>query len=248
MGGRRDWSCLHSRKARYYAVVALALFALPSLRADVCRDIAPNSDRSSFLDQPHPFTFVLPVKPEGPAFRITIRPFPPDGWQDHFVHAGDVEVSGCEAGKLVQTLPIMAWQRINFGATFRAYDINFDGYLDISVMKEFAGKWASAWWWVYEPASRKFVQSELARELSELKSNGIDFDATKHEISTHELLFGCGPLGDRYRVESGRLVKIHLEDAQPNENGCKVTVSDLAGGNMRLTEVRLYDREGKRVK
>jgi hypothetical protein len=231
-----------------YPLVALVLFATSTLSADVCQSIPPNSDRSSFTDPPHPYTFVVRVKPGGPAFRITIQPFPTSGWTNEFVHAGDIAVAACADGSLIQTLPILAAQPINFGATFQTRDVNFDGFLDISVMKEFAGKWGSDWWWIYDPASGKFVQNELARELSEFKSNGIDFDAKKHEISTHYLIVACPGVGERYRVEQNRLVKIHQEDSKADENGCKVTVSDLVGGSMRLTGVRVYDREGKRVK
>jgi hypothetical protein len=232
-----------------FAIVAISA---STLRADVCRGIPLAPSQLSIEDRRadlHPYIFRVQVKPGGPAFRITIRSFPSEDWQDHFVHAGDVDVVACEDGKLVQTLPIMAEQKINFGGTFQAYDVNFDGYLDISVTKEFAGKWGSSWWWIYDPLSGKFVQNELARELSDLKSNGIDFDAKRREIRTHELLFVCPrSLGDRYRVEKERLVKIHQEDAQPNENGCKVTVSDLVDGKMHLTAVRQYDREGNPVK
>jgi hypothetical protein len=233
-----------------YPVPALALCAMAALRADVCQGVPPAPSGFTIADADrHPNSFRVLVKPGGPAFRITIRSFPPEDWQDHFVHAGDIDVAACEDGRLVQTLPILAWQKINFGDTFRAHDVNFDGFLDISVWKEFAGKWGSQWWWIYDPASGKFVQNELARELSDLKSNGIDFDAKKHEIRTHQLLVGCPlSLGDRYRVEENRLVEIHQEDAQPNENGCKVTVSDLVDGKMHLTAVRQYDLEGNPVK
>jgi len=36
-------------------------------------------------------------------------------------------------------LTIMASQRINFPATFTTSDVNFDGYLDFSVLAEFGG-------------------------------------------------------------------------------------------------------------
>jgi hypothetical protein len=71
------------------------------------------------------------VKPGGSAFRVTIRFFPSGDWHDHFVHAGDIDQAACEDGKLVQTLPVMARQEINFGDTFRAYDAKFDGFLDL---------------------------------------------------------------------------------------------------------------------
>jgi hypothetical protein len=72
-------------------------------------------------------------------------------------HAGDIEVAHCQDGKPLQVLRVTADQPINFGATFHAEDINFDGYLDFSVLTEFAAKWGSRSYWVYDPASGLFV-------------------------------------------------------------------------------------------
>src|ERR1039457_4806415 len=66
-----------------------------------------------------------------------------------FVHAGDIEVARCQDGKRLQLLPLMAWQPLNFGLTFHADDINFDGYLDFSVLTEYAGSYYGRSYWVY---------------------------------------------------------------------------------------------------
>jgi hypothetical protein len=59
------------------------------------------------------------------------------------VHAGDIDVADCQDGNPLQLISIIAWQPINFAATFSAHDINFDGYLDISVLTESAANWGS---------------------------------------------------------------------------------------------------------
>jgi hypothetical protein len=51
-----------------------------------------------------------------------------------------IEVARSQDGKQLQLLPIMAWQPIDFGASFHADDINFDGYLDFSVLTELPDK------------------------------------------------------------------------------------------------------------
>jgi hypothetical protein len=190
-------------------------------------------------------SFRLPVKSGGPEFRITIRPIPivrPPN-DDAFVHSGDIEVERCQDGKQLQVLPLMAWQPVNFAPTFHAQDVNFDGYLDFAVLAEYAGKWGSESWWVYDSAAGRFVQNELTQDLRKLKANGVRIDPKKQEISTSYLTepWGCGSTGNRYRVVNNRLVIVHEEVPKPFENGCTVTVSDLAGGTMHVTAVLRFE-------
>ncbi len=254
-------------------LAVFALCGLPALWADVCDSLPTGPPKWSEYwpdskDDPHPLSFRLSVKQGGPAFRITVRPFSHEifaGWQQSttkLIHAGDIEVARCQDGKQLQSLPIMVWQPIDFGASFHAEDINFDGYLDFSVLSEFAGTFKSRSYWVYDPASGLFVQNELAKELSEnclgaagrggcWKSTGIRVDPTKHELSTG-YLHGCPgdtAEGDRYTVKDNRLIVIHKEAIQSAANGvCTVTVSDRIDGTMRVTEIKRFDPQGHPVK
>ena len=120
----------------------LALCGMPALWADVCDGLPAGPPKESALfGSNEPLSFKLSVKSGGPAFRITVRPL----WQikaDRVIidetRAGEIEVARCKDGKQLQVLPIAADQPINFGSTFHADDINFDGYLDFSVVTEFA--------------------------------------------------------------------------------------------------------------
>ena len=231
---------------------AFALWGTLAFGADVCLGLPIRPpDRYSFLDPPRPLSFRLSVKPGGPAFRITVRSRS-IGYSNNLVHAGDIEVSRCQDGRVLQLLPIMASQPINFAATFGASDINFDGYLDFSVLGEFGAKFGSQLWWIYEPATGSFVQNELTRELGELRTNGYQIDPKKHEITAESLMAGCPSLVTRYRVVDNHLIKVHEEiGIQTIENGplqrnlpagvpCTVTVSDLVGGTMRVIDVRRF--------
>jgi hypothetical protein len=232
---------------------ALAFLGALLLPADVCRGL-PSSPpaRSNYLDHAAgPMSFRLLVKPGGPAFRITVRSLL-RRYSDNPVHAGDIEVARCSDGRRLQLLPIMAGQPINFASTFRASDINFDGYLDFSVLGEFGGTWGSQLWWVYEPASGRFVQNELTRELGQLRNNGYQIDSEKHAIQIESLMAGCPQLVTRYRVEDNHLVKVHeeigkqiIEASSPRRDlpagvPCTVAVSDLVAGSMRVTQVRRF--------
>ncbi|MGA7409068.1 MAG: hypothetical protein WBW33_01205 [Bryobacteraceae bacterium] len=250
----------------------LALCGISALGADVCRGLPGPPEGSEFrletLPKPSLSTpFQLNVKPGGPAFRITVRSLALTNI-GAAIHAGDIEVARCQDGKRLQSLPIMAWQPIDFGASFQVEDINFDGYLDFSVITEYASKYASRSYWVYDPDSGLFVQNELTRKLSEnclgaawhggcYKADSISFDSEKREISTHYFAAsarvwdatggasaeGCPWKGDRYRVENNRLILVHKEqitEGDVHELSCTVTVSDLIAGTMQVTDVRRW--------
>ncbi|HEY7337922.1 MAG TPA: hypothetical protein VH639_23720 [Bryobacteraceae bacterium] len=245
----------------------LALCGMSALWADACDGLPTLGDgtgssliapavevRPTLLlpqadPEPPQISYRLSVKPGLAAFRITVRNSP----------FADIEVARCQDGRRLQLLPIMADEGINLEGTFSAHDINFDGYLDLSVLRAFglAGRYDPRSYWVYDPSSGLFVQNELTQELGE-KSN-VDFDPKKHEISWFFIPSpptpSCADWG-RYRVENNRLILIHKEEVtrstqgplEPDQPYCTVTVSDLIGGTMRVTEVRRFDAQGRSVK
>jgi len=182
----------------WFRLSALAFLGALVLAADVCRGLpaSPPAQSNDLDDVAGPMSFRLSVQPGGPAFRITVRSLL-RGYSEDPVHAGDIEVARCSDGRRLQLLTIMARQPINFARTFSASDINFDGYLDFSGLGEFGGSWGSQLWWVYEPASGRFVQNELTRELGQLGNNGYQIDSEKHAIQIESLMAGCPPLVTR---------------------------------------------------
>ncbi len=252
----------------------LALCVMPVLWADACDGLPSSPPRGAELfGSNEPLSFKLSVKSGGAAFRITVRPI----WQlnagrvilDDDTHAGDIEVARCQDGKPLQTLPIMADQPISFGSTFHAEDINFDGYLDFSVVTQFAGTTGDIRsYWVYDPGTRIFIQNEFTHELrcgsvaltSEYGGGCqvaafIDFDPEKREIGRRYFggaMGGCPNTsqgkGERYRVVNNRLILIHKQDFELEPEPCTVTEWDLIGGTMRVTRVRRYDAHGQPVK
>lgn len=221
---------------------AFALWGTLAFGADVCQGLPP-APSESVADGHRSGVFRLSVKPGGPAFRITIRSIPIESHDGIFVHAGDIEVARCRDGTRLQLIALMAWQSdVYFASSFHAQDINFDGYLDFAVLAEFGGTWGSEWWWVYDPTAGRFVQNELTRDLRGLKAAECDIDPKKQEIMTRYTTerWGCGSTGDRYRVANNRLMIVHKEVPKAAENGCRVIVSDLVGGTMRVTDVRRF--------
>jgi hypothetical protein len=260
----------------------VALGGMTAFCADVCGGLLGPPKASEFrleplAEPPLPLSFQLSVKPGRPAFRITVRSLSFGDAGAAPSHAGDIEVASCQDGKRLQLLPIIAYQALNFGASFQVDDFNFDGYLDFSVLTEFGAKFGSRSYWVYDPDSGLFVQNELTRELGEnclgaawhggcYKADLISFDSKKHEISTHYFAAsalvwdatggasseGCPWKGDRYRVENNRLILVHKEEitqGDVHELSCTVTVSDLIAGTMRVTDVRhwRFDVESNKI-
>lgn len=234
------------------------VFGTVPLWAQVCNGLPSGpGDMSKFLDKPVTRVFRMSVKSGGPEFRITVHPLL-YSFQNDPVHAGDIEIARCQDGKQIQTLQIQAWQPINFGATFVAEDINFDGYNDLSVLCEFAAKFSSRSYWVYDPRSESFIENELTHELSEnclgrewhrgcWKANAIEFDSSKREIKAHYLVGvgECGSPMDRYRLQGDRLVVVHKEVLDMNPEKCTITVSDLIGNSMRVMAVHRFDGKGQ---
>jgi hypothetical protein len=261
-------------------LLILALCGMPTLWADVCGGLPAGSPNPGDLfGSNKPQSFKLSVTSGGAAFRVTVRPL----WRltrdgDLIVddpHKGDIEVARCQDGAPLQVLPITADSPIDFGSTFQAEDLNFDGYLDFSVVTEYSGSNGDVRsYWVYDPHSGIFVQNEFTRELRcgsvevTSKNHGacrgaafIDFDPEKHEISRRYFdgaMGGCPNTtegeGERYRVVNNRLILIHKQEFELvyQKGGalrfCAVTLSDLVDGTLRVTEVRRFDVQGRRMK
>jgi hypothetical protein len=242
---------------RLHTFVLLVFGSLP-LCAQVCNGLPSGpGDISKYSDKPVTTVFQMSVKSGGPVFRITVRPLL-YSYQREPVQAADIEIASCQDGKHIQVLQIKAWQPINFGATFVAQDINFDGYNDFSVLSEYAAKYGSRSYWVYDPRSESFTESALTRELSEnclgrewhggcWKADAINFDSSKREINVHYLIGvgECGSPVDRYRVQGDRLVVVHKEILEMNPEKCTITVSDLTRSRMRVTAVHRFDSMGQ---
>ncbi|MGA2131132.1 MAG: hypothetical protein ABSH50_02370 [Bryobacteraceae bacterium] len=237
--------------AIWHRLASTAICGMGILWAGVCETLPPAPPHGADVPESvHVMSFRLAAKPDGPVFRITVRSSsakPLDG--DSPVHAGDIEVARCQDGKTIQSLPILSRQPIDFVRAFHAQDVNFDGYLDFAVLVERAGAWGSEQWWVYDPSSGRFVNNPLTQDLRALQAGEFEIDPEKQVIGARQLTepWGCGSTVDRYRVVNHRLLLIHMEAPEAQDNRCRVVVSDLADGVMHITEVRQF-ADGQRLK
>jgi hypothetical protein len=169
---------------------------------------------------------------------------------------GWIRIFSCETGALIQSLEVQSLRSPElFLRFFEVRDANFDGYLDIAVLADAGALWGSQSWWVFSPASEKFISNEFTEALSRIHGNGHEFDATRHHIIVPYLLGPgrCNRFQDIYKVEqSSRLVLIHNEGLTPTWDpshsyavGCTLTTRELVNGQMQVTKVEHFPVTGQ---
>lgn len=156
---------------------------------------------------------------------------------------GWIRVLSCDSGALLQSLAVESMgDPEHFLRFFEVKDVDFDGYLDFAVLREYGAKWASQTWWVFSPASGTFISNDFTKALGRVSANGLVLDAARHDIIAPHLttMTGCGGTRDIYHVEDGRLVLIHKEDVDAGPEGCTLTTRDLVNGQMQVTKVQQF--------
>jgi hypothetical protein len=188
------------------------------------------------------------VSPKGPELHLRLEPDlkgkssqTATGRPNAVQRVGWIRVFSCETGTLVQSLEVQSlWGGPEFFLRFfQVKDANFDGYLDVSVLKDGGATWGNQTWWVFSRAAGRFVSNDFTRALSLIDSNGLKLDKDHRNIVAYQYRYpqGCGTTKDIYHVEQSRLVLIHKEDADSTGDSCKLTTHDLVDGKMRLTKV-----------
>jgi len=187
------------------------------------------------------------VSAKGPEVHVRLEPAADQEPPPNAVHrVGWLRVFSCESGALLQSLEVRSWfTPTRFLESFEVKDVNFDGFLDMSVIQDGGAKWVRQTWWMFAPAPGKFVLNEFSKQLGEVSHNGLDLDSAHQDITARHLtdLTGCGPTKDVYHVEQGRLVLIHKEAISfPTGGalGCTLTTSDRVNGRLRVRKVQRF--------
>jgi len=191
------------------------------------------------------------VSANGPELHLRLEPDP--AWKpttEAVQRVGWIRVFSCETGDPVQSLEADIWAGPEplggperFLRFFETRDVNFDGYLDIAVLREFGAKWGSQTWWVFSPESGKFISDEFTKALGKVSANGLVLDRGRQNIlAGHSTIqTGCGGTQDIYHVEQNRrLVLIHKEEISLSADGCTLTTRDWINGRMQVTKLRQF--------
>jgi hypothetical protein len=128
--------------------------------------------------------------------------------------------------------------------SFHPVDVNMDGYWDIAVVYEVEAKWGCHSFWLFEPASGRFVTNALTANLREVRHNGLTFDPVKKELRASLFLGVCLNSFEIYRIERGRLVLQESEIHEPQKPGrCRVTIRRRVNGELVLIESKEREHE-----
>ena len=192
--------------------------------------------RCSPLNEPG--SILVQISPKLSPYRFTLIPEPVVKTDGGIRHAGQIEISRAATGATLQTIDVISNWHDSVCRLFDAKDVNFDGYLDISVVREGAGTWASRDYYVFDPKTGRFISTDLTHDLGQLKDNGLIFDWKTHEIQAAFMFSLCGGV-DIYRIENGRLVKIQEGEVtvDPEGHRCVQTVRRRVHGRWKVVRV-----------
>lgn len=109
-----------------------------------------------------------------------------------------------ESGGLSQTLAYTSDWPLSASPEGRVcfQDHDFDGYKDMVVLRELAGKFVSYSVWHFDPAARRFVKDELANDLTAMQN--LRIDTASHRLVTSSI-GPTEPWRKVYSVENGKL-------------------------------------------
>lgn len=196
-------------------------------------------DRGSGRD---PVTLLVGINHKLPPYRFHLIPgLSAEHGDRHPI--GRVEISRGDSDAILQTLTVEA----DVGASwltrsFKAEDVNFDGYLDIAVLKDFGAKWGSYGYWLFDKRSGRFVTNSLTAALGSLSFNEMSLDAGPGQIHLSNMVIGCADSTQTYRVAGGRLTLLRAEEREAEERYCRVRIKRRVGRRMKLVAERRESR------
>jgi len=170
-------------------------------------------------------------------FKLTIQSLAARPGEIHAV--GKIEISIPPSGTVVQTIEansIWDWGLCQF---FTAGDVNFDGYLDISFVRDGGAKWASREYYIFEPLSGRYISNALTQDLAKVKENGISFDSQTHEIRAAFMgPWPCAGGLNIYRIQEGRLNEVQKEKVEPSGGQCIRETRRWVNGRWSVTVLK----------
>ena len=184
-------------------------------------------------------TMRVSINPELPAyqFKLTTQPLATGPGEIHAV--GMIEISIPPSDAIVQTIEansIWDWGLCQF---FTAADVNFDGYLDISFVRDGGAKWASREYYIFDPLSGRYIGNALTQDLSKVKENGISFDSQTHEIRAAFMApWPCGGGLNIYEIQNGRLNEVQKETVEPSDEQCIRETRRWVNGRWSVTVLK----------
>jgi hypothetical protein len=191
-------------------------------------------------DPPAPVVRTVEVHAGLPSFEVRIVPTSrdEDAGAPHTI--GRVEVSRRGEPKPFQTITVAGEGGPRGLVASRFEDANFDGYTDLLLGNDGGAKWSGYQVYLYDPASKSFVQNGLSREMSRrLTGQELEFHPATHQIELSHLPFGCQNgfvWTNTFAVQGSRLREIEETKHLRASEGC-YAVRYRVGKRGRLAEV-----------
>jgi hypothetical protein len=133
---------------------------------------------------------------------------------------GRIEVSTQQSPEVLQTIEVESFAEPDtLVRYFEATDVNFDGYTDIRVLKDFGAKWGSYSYYLFDPEAGRFVTNALTKELGTIGANECKFDPATKTIRVGYLLMGEGVVGEVYAIRDGHVVLVEVDKRTKNSAG-----------------------------
>jgi len=168
-------------KMRQILVLTVAMFLTAAVQAQsekvfTAEDFSKNAPQCSSGTA----NFMVQVGPKLPAYQIRLVENPVIAERATLHHVGRIEIS--QAGSLLQTIEVNSIWDDSLCSFFEMTDVNFDGYLDIAVLRDAGAKWARRDYYVFDSTSGRFVSDSLTEDLAQVKSSGIVPDQEREQI------------------------------------------------------------------
>jgi hypothetical protein len=154
-------------------------------------------------------------------------------------HIGRIKISKSSSNSILQIIEVQSYADASWlSNSFKAEDINFDGYLDLAVLDDHGAKWGSYNYWLFDKRTGHFMTNVLTAELRELRCNEIRLDPKGKLIHTSNLIAGCADSESDYRIVRGHLILLRAEDREAKEGHCIVTRRERINGRMKVIRIK----------
>ncbi len=156
---------------------------------------------------------------------------------------GCIEISTAAHPKPLQVIKVRSARKDFFPGTFWVEDVDFDGCLDFSYCDEFGARWSNQDFWIFDPATERFIHNGLTRELHELGPNGrLNVDPKRHEIEAVYMARQYPDAGHRerqvFQIKDGHLRLVREVYWANTKRGFRVLTRERADDTWRITASR----------
>jgi hypothetical protein len=184
-------------------------------------------------------TLPIPSMPGFPPYHIRVVLDPADpaaeraaGYRATLHSIGRVEVYRGDSRSPLQVIDYRTYVPASYtdvALAVELQDVNFDGFPDLMLPRDFGAKWRSFSYFVFDPAAGRFLANTLTADLARLQGNGLIFDPKKRRITVPYLTYPCANgIRDVYEQRDGHLLLV--EDVRFDHG--KAITEERAGDRM----------------